>query len=492
MADTRIAAGRQRPSAAGTLGRQLARSLPGRADMRLALPVTLYLIGVLTPIYFNIGPIALSTMRVVLLVYFIPFAVLVYTGQRGRLNLADIFLPLHAFWTFLSIAVLNPDRVLQFVGSTTLEFFGGYLVARACIRGPDDFVRLTKVLAWTIILVLMPLALFETLTARPILVELLAKVPGIFTVENVIMPDRLGFDRAQTLLSHPIHHGFFCSIAFSLVYVGLRDEIPDTRRFIMAALVAFTTFWSLSSGAILALAMQFGMILYYRVTRTIPRRWLLLTLIFVAAYVVVDLISTRSAMRVFMTYATFSPYNAYWRAEIFKWGMHNVWLNPVFGIGMANWIRPSWMFSPSVDNYWLLLAMRHGIPAFVLMAIAVLGSMYAVARRDFSADPRLNRLRRAWLFNMVGLIFTLATVHIWTAAMSFYFFVVGAGMWMIDARAQTEEEQPEARDMTAPLRAQKTPYSRPRRAKGKAQPRRYSRKSGAGSTEASRARPDRS
>lgn len=477
MSDVRSSANGLRPGNGQGLGHRVAARMPTGADVRLALPVTVYLIGVLTPIYFNLGPLALGTLRAALMIYFIPFAWMVFSGRCGRLNMADIFLPIHAFWTFLSIVLLNPERAIQFVGSTTLEFFGGYLIARACIRSREDFLRLTKVLAWVIILTLLPLALFETLTARPIFINFLASLPGIFTVENVYMPERMGFDRAQTVFSHPIHHGLFCSIAFSLVFVGLKDEVSDAKRYFLAGMIFFATFWSLSSGAILALAMQFGMIIYFTITQRVKNRWLILLGLAVSAYIVIDLISTRSAMQVFMSYATFSPYNAYWRAEIFKWGMHNVWANPIFGIGMANWVRPWWMISPSVDNYWLLMAMRHGIPAFVFLAIGILGSLYKVGRRDFSGDPQLCRLRRAWMFNMIGLIFTLCTVHIWTAAMSFYYFMVGAGMWMIYAQPKTPAD-PEAEDTPAPNRPASLPYARFHGPDRAAQSSRYSRTKG--------------
>jgi len=39
-------------------------------------------------------------------------------------------------------------------------------------------------------------------------------------------------------------------------------------------------------------------------------------------------------------------------------------------------------------------------------------------------------LKTAWLFCILGLTFTLCTVHVWTAIYSYCFFLLGAGQWM--------------------------------------------------------------
>ena len=46
--------------------------------------------------------------------------------------------------------------------------------------------------------------------------------------------------------------------------------------------------------------------------------------------------------------------------------------NPLFGIGFAEFDRPAWMISSSVDNHWLLLAIRFGaLPSFIIFGVAL-------------------------------------------------------------------------------------------------------------------------
>jgi hypothetical protein len=127
---------------------------------------------------------------------------------------------------------------------------------------------------------------------------------------------------------------------------------------------------------------------------------------------------------------------------IFEWGIANVLgsaekdipASPWIGIGLNDWIRPWFMGSSSVDNFWLLMAMRYGMPGFLLLALGYAWGLTLAMRRDLTADPVLSQIRRAWVFTFVGLTFTLSTVHVWTSIYSFTFFMFGAGMWLLTAR----------------------------------------------------------
>ena len=107
-----------------------------------------------------------------------------------------------------------------------------------------------------------------------------------------------------------------------------------------------------------------------------------------------------------MSYATFSAHTAYWRSIIFDWGMVNVWANPIFGLGLNDWVRPRYMVSGSMDNFWLVVAVRYGIPGFALLAAGYLIALWKIGRRDFDGDQLLWQFRRAWMFSFIGLTFT--------------------------------------------------------------------------------------
>ena len=456
MADASVAGG------IGAPGRGFTAAVPGAASLaraKVPLPVLLYLVAVVTPVAFYAGPLFLTALRAFLILTIVPLSYKLLMGRYDRLYPTDLLFLAHTVWVAVALNHNNPDQTVQNAGIYAIEFFGGYVIARAYIRGPDDFSAMVRVVL-LLTLATLPLALHETLTGRPWLVEMIRRIPGITSVSIVTIEERLGLERVQAVFAHPIHYGLFTSTAFSLCYVALKDEIGDARRVVSAATAGFLCFLSLSSGAFLTLLMQLFLIGWAAVLAGTRQRWVILLALAAVAYVLVDLLSNRTPIRVFFSYATFSAHNAYWRGIIFEWGMKNVLGDPangiagspIFGIGLNDWVRPHFMHSGSMDNFWLVQAVRYGVPGFLAMAVGYVLVVWRVARRDFDADPRLWRQRRAWMFTFVGLTFTLCTVHIWTSIFSYAFFLFGAGMWMMAAQPNAGEPVPDEAPPPRPSR----------------------------------------
>ena len=446
MADASVAGG------IGAPGRGLSGAVSAAASSvrpRVPFPVLVYLLTVVAPVAFYAGPLFLTGLRAFLLLMIVPLTYKLLMGRYDRLYPTDVLFLAHTIWVAVALNHNNPDQMIQNAGIYAIEFFGGYVLARAYIRGPDDFSAMVRVVLF-LTLATLPLALHETMTGRPWLVEMIRRVPGITSVAIVTIEERLGLERVQAVFAHPIHYGLFTSTAFSLCYIGLKGEFGDARRVVSAALAGILCFLSLSSGAFLTLLMQLFLIGWAAVLAGTKQRWVILVALSAAAYVLVDLLSNRTPVRVFFSYATFSAHNAYWRGIIFEWGMKNVLGDPangvvgspIFGIGLKDWVRPHFMHSGSMDNFWLVQAVRYGLPGFLTMAVGYLLVMWRIGRRDFDADPRLWRQRRAWMFTFVGLTFTLCTVHIWTSIFSYAFFLFGAGMWMLAAQPNGGEAAP--------------------------------------------------
>jgi hypothetical protein len=420
------------PSASGQTKTSLAHAF---VHARLAPPALLYLFCVMIPIGFNVGPLATTSLRLLMMVMLLPLTLRLLQGRYGRVILTDVLFFLHIGWALIALAVNNPTQFVQQTGSVGVEFLGGYLIGRAYVRTADDFVALCR---WLVLLVLCttPFAVFEALTGRPLIIEVLRRIQvaavGIVTIEG-----RLGLERVQASFAHPIHYGLFCSVAFSLGFVALRGISSTLWRYITSAVVALSGFLALSSGALLAILLQIALISWAAVFSGFRRRWWLLVGLFVIAYIVIDIFSNRTPIRVFMSYATFSAHNAYWRSIIFEWGLKNLWGSPWFGIGLNDWVRPDFMHSGSMDNFWLVMAVRYGVPGFIFLAIGYVWSIFLVMRRNFDSDGLLAQIRRAWVFTFLGLSFTLTTVHVWTNVYSFVFFMFGSGIWLI-AAASTE------------------------------------------------------
>jgi len=391
----------------------------------LARPVLAYMICVVLPVRVMAGPLQLTTLRLYMLAMLVPLLVHLARTRSFRLTGSDICLTLFVLWVGVAMSVNTPAQAVEHTGITALELLGGYLLARIYITTPGQFYALIKTLT-VLILFCLPLALFETFTGRPPLIELIRAIPALSSVDIVSIAPRLGLERVQGVFAHPIHFGLFSSTAVSLLFVGLSQHLSLGLRLLGLACVTVTAFLALSSGAFLSVLIQFFLIGWSMVFAGLKRKWLVLFGTCAVAYVFVDLVSNRSPMRVFFSYATFSAHNAYWRSLIFEWGIVNVWNNPVFGLGLNDWVRPHFMYSGSMDNFWLAGAVRYGIPGFVLLVAGWGLGLVRVAR---STTP-YPHLKTAWVICMVGLSFTLATVHVWTAVYSFVFFLFGAGQWL--------------------------------------------------------------
>lgn len=406
---------------------------------RLPLVVWIYLLAVIIPVGFQAGPLFLTGLRLVLLVMIIPVVLRLIIGRYGRIIVPDILFGLHLLWTVLALAANNPGAVIEQTGSTGMEFLGGYALGRAYIRDRAAFAALIRALVW-MVLIMLPFAMFETVTGRSLWLEALRAVPGVKTVDEIPSEARSLFgvtlQRVQAGFAHPIHFGLFCSVTFSLCMVGMKGIFGTPRRLLSGAALALAGALSLSSGALLSLVLQGALILWALVFAQVSWRWWLLVGLGVLVYVGIDIASDRSPIRVFMSYATFSAHNAFWRATIFEYGIQSVWAHPLLGIGLNDWSRPYWVIGSSVDNFWLLMAMRYGIPGFVFLAVGYVWIVVALMRRNFHGDPVLTQFRMAWVFTFLGLSFTLCTVHVWTAIYSFTFFMLGAGAWMMAARPE--------------------------------------------------------
>jgi hypothetical protein len=99
--------------------------------------------------------------------------------------------------------------------------------------------------------------------------------------------------------------------------------------------------------------------------------------------------------------------------------------HPLLGFVPSNWTRPFWL-APSIDNYWLLMMMRSGIPSLILLALCALFLWIDIARRQ-KMPPLYNQLRTGWGLMMVALIIGAATVAFFGKLQPLLAFYLGMG-----------------------------------------------------------------
>ena len=398
--------------------------------------LALFLVSLLIPVRIYVGDLLFSPVRIFLVLAFLPLFFRLVSGKVGRIRPVDILIGLYCLWMALSLFITHGTDRIAFIGITIVELFGGYLVGRTMVLGQADYRAFFRYF-FMALLFMLPFVLVEQVTRRLLINDIVGLV--FRTFPYVDYGQRMGLNRIQTVFEHPILSGLFWSAGIGNLYFLNRDRLA--RALPQAGLAGFTTAMALSSGPFLVAMLQFGMIAWEKITRA---KWKLLLALGILAYIVVDLLSNRTPFEVLISYATFNQGTAYNRVHIWNYGMQNVMSSPVFGIGLNDWFRPPWMHSGSFDNFWLLQAMRYGIPAFAFLALGVTASIWGITRAQGLSTGE-KQCRTGYMVALTGFIFTLATVHVWGATSVFFMFYIGAGVWIAQAGDRdAEEEAPES------------------------------------------------
>jgi hypothetical protein len=393
-------------------------------------PVLILVIGIIAPFELSLyaGSIRLPPHRIAILLFIVPATMRLLTGRDIRTTSYDILFFLYATWT---VGVLIKHEGLgvggEFGGALALESFGGYVIARAYIRDQRAFEATIRLL-FGLLFVLGAIALAESLSGQMLLRSWLQKITG--TYYRLKIEYRLGLTRATTTFEHPILYGTFCASLFAYAWVLSRSYLSRGLR---SGFVAGATYLSLSSAPLLCLMVQMAMIAWAKVTRRLRYRTAVSIVLAVLAYIVIEILSNRGAIEAIVLRVTIDAWTAYYRLQIWTYGLENVWSNPLFGIGRSEWSRVWWMSSSSVDAFWLVIMMRVGIPAPVLLGLSMIGLIVAVYRGALrSPSQQVRQLAYAWMISIIALVCVALTVHYWNSIHAYFFMLMGAGGWIAD------------------------------------------------------------
>lgn len=395
--------------------------------------IIVFLLAVMLPtaVSLNLGGLRLSAYRMVLIVLFLPMLWQLMSGKKGRFTVFDGLLLAHCLWVM--IALINWGGLgqgLESGGIYTIECAGAFLVGRLYIRSYDQFAAVARAYV-TIVCATLLFTIPESLTGLHILHDSLSSVFGGPSAPYI--DPRMNIERAFGPFDHPILYGVFCASAFSLAYcVVAKRSLQDISGTCKILGVGMATFLSASGGPYLVLILQGFVIAWERLLRNTKGRWAALFSLFVISYAAIDVLSTKTPFHVFVNYLTFSKQSAYNRILLFDYGTAEVARYPLMGVGLGDWQRPVWM-SDSIDNFWLVTALRYGLPAFFLLLGLLIGVIWAVAqRKNIPAEWR--RASHAWAFTLFGISVAAATVHLWNALFVLFFFLIGSGTWLLDAK----------------------------------------------------------
>jgi hypothetical protein len=190
---------------------------------------------------------------------------------------------------------------------------------------------------------------------------------------------------------------------------------------------------SLSSGPIGGVVFQVFLLSWNRLLAGIKFRWGILIGLFVSFVLAIELLTKRSALDLIASFVIFDPASYWFRWLIFQFAWASAMNNQLFGVGLNQWERPSWM-PASIDDFWLAIAVQHGLPAASLILLTVFLIFLPVSFKK-GLDDKLIAYRTGFLITLAGFILAAFTVAFWDATYVLFFFLLGSGLWMLDVKA---------------------------------------------------------
>ena len=238
---------------------------------------------------------------------------------------------------------------------------------------------------------------------------------------------RLGFvERVQGPFAHSILFGLFCSLGVANFFFVFREALVKRAARVGMALVMI--FVSLSSAPFLAAGLQLIMMGWDRLFAFLRARWIILVGLGLAVVAVLQVFAEGGVLGfVFETFLLI-PQTGYGRLETLEFGSRSVLNHPFFGVGQGEWVRPYWRGHPTIDNFWLLNAVRYGLPTLIFLWFGIACNALGILLRT-DLDPEEQRQRRGYLIALTGLLMVLTTVHIWGPVSTFVLTYFGAGVW---------------------------------------------------------------
>ncbi len=403
---------------------------------RVPWPIWVFLVlTVLVPVEFGffIGPLFMTWSKAFLLL--LCLCLLPLAPFRLDLGAADWFFFAHTLWTLLAYLIgFGISEGLQSGGTYVIEMMGAYVLMRYYLRTFEQIVAVIRLLFW-LVLVSTALAIPEALIGVRYIHSIAKSITGIpYTFYN---GDRFGLLRAAAAFEHPIHFGMFCSALLGPMWFTSRG----TSRIVKTVVIAIGAFLSLSSAPLLVFLAQAGLIGLERVTRWLRHRVAVFASLFVGLVVFLQVASGRGAVG-WLTVVMLNGDTAWYRKAQLDYSMDDIMRHPFFGLGTEDWTRPPWL-SSSIDDHFLAIVLRSGLPALVFFVAAIYFIWRSLARIDADQQTELFwQLRTGWGMMLVALIFGAVTVTFFGRMQPLFAFYLGLGVSIAAAASAAPAVKP--------------------------------------------------
>ena len=403
--------------------------------MIIRILAILFALSIFIPVEFHylVGSLRIEAYRVVLglaLIY-------AFFNINQILKKADIIDILLFFFALLASASLIYNHGLkdgiESSGILIIEILGSFYLARLFVTTPKNYYQINMLFA-TILAVLLVFSLYEAFAKHRILHEWAKNITGHDSLDYRLYTHhyiRMGVMRTTNLFTHPILYGTIGAIFFPFIVLlaFFKFKISNVVKAVAIFLGMFST---LSSAPLLAVAFQGMTAVVTRFWDGGKRFWFGFGFVALSGMVLVDTISNRGFFKILISHMTFNANTGYYRLLQWKYTMDDIADHPLFGIGLNDWTRPS-NLNNSIDSFWLLMTLQHGVIASFLLLFLCLYAVFNVLNRLHKHHPATQWMVRSWILAFMSLILIGFTVDYFGKIQPLFFFVLGSIGWAKNA-----------------------------------------------------------
>jgi hypothetical protein len=377
----------------------------------------LALIGLIIPaaeVQISIAGAKFTVGRLAIMLLLVP-AVGVLFQKNRRFLVSDLLVCAMSAWIVGAAYHVDGTESLSSAGAEAIEFFGGYMVARAFFFGRpalQGFLSVVKIFA----LAAIAIAMVDTASGRLLVHHTFASLLGVAPVEDQF---RMGTVRATSTFDHAILFGTFCAVVAAML---LYSETNALKRFAYTGLCFFGAFLSLSSSSLMAFAIALGTYAYDSLLRRNPWRWSVCWAA-LGVFALGIMMAADNPLGWILSHLTLEPASGYFRLMEWNAAFEQISQSPWTGYAFHDFGLAELY---SIDTVWLALCLRFGIPAIALLFLANAAALLPTKSSNKNAvDPYLVKMRTAFSLVLVMFMFIGLTVHYWNYMWIFWGICVG-------------------------------------------------------------------
>lgn len=386
----------------------------GRARNSLLCVFFLLIVFLPAELYVDLEGVRLEPYRVFLM---LAFFALLPRMLRHKYSKGEVALLAYTVWVMLSMIYNHAGQGVESGGVHFLEVFVSYFIGLS-VAGNSVLLRKNVNIMLGVFLLLLPFAVVEAMDGY----RLFHVMAGEFS--GMPYSDYLGdkyfryeLHRASTVFAHPILYAVIGVMFLALLPV-LFGVVRSVLYFLGILGAAIT---SVSSVAFIMLAWTVFMYVLKYLSAGFRSIYKLVFSGALLIYILLSIASDRGPVLLLISVFSLNQDTAYTRYLQWVFAADDIAAHPIMGIGISEWSRPFWL-GASVDSHWLLVVLRHGYPAVILLGMFFWSSL-AAFWRDYKL--RNSALSFAFFVSVSSFVVAAFTVTYFDRAHMMLYLVMG-------------------------------------------------------------------